>query len=334
MAWRAQGGAKRLGHRCPASRKQGKISVMNLAQAFQDLMNRPTPAGLAAALGISGLFLLIGCALLLAGKRSWVGVVVGGLGLLAAMAVLFSVDQQSVTSRESESVSVTRPRFRERTRTLARAGMVAIPAVAAAVALGAWAAARRRRKTSVPGLVKAGRMHLVLKEYSRAVGEFSRAIRIAPYLAEAYCGRGMAYQALGDSQRALADFDRAIDYDPRQAPAFNHRAQLRTKAGDLDGALADLNQVMELQPSDPESYLNRGICFFKKGLVLEAAADFQRVLKLTNHSDFAEPAKEYLRQLDGHSVEATPHASLAPPQPNGATESTALQEPKTEDYVL
>jgi tetratricopeptide (TPR) repeat protein len=334
MARWAEIGAKRLGHRCPANRKQGKISVMNLAQAFQDLLNRPTPAGLAAALGASGLLLLIGCALLLAGKRPWVGLVVGGLGLLAAMAVLFMVDQQTVTVRESESVSVTRPRFREQRRSLARAAMVAIPVVAAAVGLGVWASARRRLKKSVPGLLKAGRMHLLLKEFAPAEAEFNRAIRIAPYLAEAYCGRGMAYQGLGDPQRALADFDRAIDIDPRQAHAFIERARIRTEVGELDGALADLNRVMELQPSDPESYLTRGICFFKKRLMLEAAADFQRVLKLTNHSDFAEPAKDFLRQLDGHAVEATPHAQLAPPQANGVTESTALPEPKAEDYIL
>ena len=36
----------------------------------------------------------------------------------------------------------------------------------------------------------------------------------------------------------------------------------------------------------------------KKGLLREAAADFQRVLKLTNHSDFAEPAKQYLRECE------------------------------------
>jgi tetratricopeptide (TPR) repeat protein len=307
---------------------------MNLAQAFQDLVNRPTPTALAAALGISGLVLLIGCALLLAGKRRWLGVGIVGFGALALLAVLFLVVQQTVTHRESESVSVTRYRYSESTRSLARTAMLAIPAVAVAAGLGAWAAARRRLRRSVPGLVKSGRMHLFLKEYETAAADFSRAIRIAPYLAEAYWGRGMAFQGLGDPQRALAEFDRAIQYDPRQAPAFIQRARIRAEAGDLDGALADLNRVMELQPSDPELYLNRGICFFKKGLMLEAGADFHRVLKLTNHSDFAEPAKDYLRRLDGHTADLSPHPPVTPPQVNGATESTAMPEPKTEDYIL
>ena len=93
---------------------------------------------------------------------------------------------------------------------------------------------------------------------------------------------------------------------------------------------------MELQPSDPEVYLIRGTCLFKKGLALEAAADFQRVLKLTNHSDFAEPAKEFLRRLDGHAADVPPPpaAPMNPPRANGVSESAALPEPKTEDYIL
>ncbi len=309
---------------------------MNLAEALQDWINRPTPTALVAALGVSGLVLVVGCAVLLAGKRRWLGLGIGTVGLLGTLAVLFVVNQQTVTSRESAAVSVTRPRHGERTRYWARATMFGLPVVAVAIGLGAWAAARRRLRKSVPARLKAGRMHLFLKEYGPAQDEFSRAIRISPYLAEAYCGRGMAYQGLGDAERALADFDRAIEYDPRQVNAFIQRARIRTEAGDLDGALSDLGRVMELQPSDPELYLNRGICFFKKGLVLEAVADFQRVLKLTNHSDFAEPAKEFLGRLDGHSpaVNAAPHAPLTPPQANGATESTVLPEPKTEDYIL
>jgi tetratricopeptide (TPR) repeat protein len=307
---------------------------MNLAQGFQNLINQPTPTALVVALGVSGLVLVIGCALLLAGRWRWVGLGICVVSLLASLAVLFIVDQQTVTYRESQSVSVTRPRYPEQTRSLARTVLLTMPVVAALVALVAWVTVRRRLRRSVPKLLKAGRMHLFTKEYGPAQDAFSRAVRIAPYLAEAYCGLGMAYQGLGDPQRALAEFDRAIEYDPRTVPAFIQRARIRSESGDLDGALADLGRVMELQPSDPELYLNRGICLYKKGLLLEAATDFHRVLRLTNHSDFAEPAKDFLRRLDGQSADASAPASLMPPQANGVTESTAIPEPKTGDYIL
>ena len=72
---------------------------------------------------------------------------------------------------------------------------------------------------------------------------------------------------------------------------------MRTESGDLDGALADFGQLMLIRANDPDTYLQRGVCLVKKGLVDDAVADFHRVLKLTNHSDYAEPAKDYLRQV-------------------------------------
>jgi tetratricopeptide (TPR) repeat protein len=307
---------------------------MNVTQAFQNLINRPTPSALAVTLGVSILLLLIACSLLLSGRRKWLSVGIGGFGLLLTLFVLLVVDQQTVSSRESESVLVTRPRYQERTRTLARSAMIGLPGVVVLVALVAWASARRRLRRSVPGLVKAGRMHLFLKEFEPALAEFGRAIRISPYLADAYCGRGTAYEGLGEVERALAEYSRAIECDPRLAVAFIRRARIRTEAGDLDGALADLGRVMDLQPTDPELYLSRGICYLKKGLTIEAAADFQRVLKLTNHTDFAEPAKDFLRRLGILSADTPSLPVPPPPQPNGAPESSVMPEPKTEDYIL
>jgi tetratricopeptide (TPR) repeat protein len=309
---------------------------MNVTQAFQGFINRATPAALAGTLAASAVLLLIACGLLLGGKRKWLGVALACFAVLAALSALLIVDMQTVSIRESESVTVTRPRHYERTRTLARAAMVGVPGTACLAILGAWVSARRRLRSSVPALMKAARAHLFQKEYEPALTHLNRAIRIAPYLAEAYSGRGAAYQGLGDLNRALEDFNQAIERDPRLVAAYLHRSQIRAETGDLDGALADLDRVMEIQPADPETYLNRGICFFKKGLPIEAAADFHRVLKLTNHSDFAEPAKDFLRRLEGATATApSPAAGLLPrPQTNGDTESTVMPEPKTEDYIL
>jgi tetratricopeptide (TPR) repeat protein len=309
--------------------------VANVTQALQELINRLTPEALAGTLGVSALLLLVAFALLLTGKRPWLILCIGSVGLAAAMAVLFIVDQQTVSRRDNE-VTVTRPRYWERTRMMARGAMIGLPSAVALVALSALAAARRRLRRSVPGLLKAGRTHLFLNEYEPALDRFSRAVRIAPFVSEAYYGRGAAYQGLGDAERALAEYDRAIQCDPRMVPALMRRARIRTDGGDIDGALADLSRVMDIAPTDPELYLNRGICFLKKGLKVEAAADFQRVLKLTNHSDFAEPAKEFLRQLAGCSPDApAPAADPAPPpRANGEAESTVMPEPRTEDYIL
>ncbi len=309
---------------------------MNVFQALQGPINRVATPAIAGALAVSILLLLIACGLLLGGRRKWIGVAVGVIALIGALAALVIVDRQTISLREGESVTVTRPRHTERTRTLVRAGMLGLPGVFGLVALGAWASAHRRLRLSVPGIMKAARGHLFQKEYEPALNDFNRAIRIAPHLAEAYCGRGAAYQGLGDLDRALDDYNQAIQRDPRLVGAYMHRARIRTETGDFDGALVDLGRVMEIHPTDPELYLNRGICLHKKGLVADAAADFHRVLKLTNHTDFAEPAKEFLLRLDSSasSAPAAPPAPLPAPQSNGVADSTVMPEPKTEDYIL
>jgi hypothetical protein len=86
-----------------------------------------------------------------------------------------------------------------------------------------------------------------------------------------------------------------------------------------------------MRASEPDIYLNRGICLLKKGLVNDAADDFRRVLKLTNHSDFADPAKEYLRTIESPDVSALPFPS---PDANGMPPSNALPEPKSKDYII
>lgn len=305
----------------------------DVARVLQTLIERPTPTELAVALGTSVVAMAIAVLLLLNLRHRWVGWSVGALGLVTLVASLVVVDRQTTTTRESDSVTVTRPRYKERTRAMARGALIALPALASLAAAGAWAEARRRIRKSVPGMLKAGRMHLFLKEYEPALAQFSRAIRISPYLADAYCGRGAAYQGLGDPDRALADYDRAVQCDPRLTHALLQRARIRTEAGDVDGALADLARVMELHPSDPELYLNRGVCFFKKGLVVDATADFHRVLKLTNHSDFAEPARDYLLRID-HQAAGLPDGSPPQsPQLNGMpAEQTALPEARAGDH--
>jgi tetratricopeptide (TPR) repeat protein len=308
---------------------------MIAAQIFQRIVNAPSPAGVAIASAVAVALLILGCGMLAAGKKRWLGGGLGALGFLTILAALMLVEAQTVQTREGESITVTRPRYSEGARRLARLGLIGLPALAGAVAVALWAAAQRRLRSRVPRQLKAGRKHFFRKEYDSALVEYTKAIQIAPYLAEAYCGRGCVHHAMGDTAQALADLDRAVECDPRMAPAFIERAKLRTEAGDLDGALADFERLMLLRATDPELYLNRGICLLKKGQVKDAVADFHRVLKLTNHSDFAEPAKYYLRQFEvPGEAGAAEAAGTLNPAGNGAPASTAMPQPKAEDYVL
>jgi lipoprotein NlpI len=110
-----------------------------------------------------------------------------------------------------------------------------------------------------------------------------------------------------------------------------HRGRIRSEKGDVDPALADFDQVMIMRPNDAECYLNRGICLARKGVISDAILDFHRVLKLTNHSDYAEPARYYLRRLT--SGNSTPGTLPSENGTDNAAGSTAIQ-PTGRDYVL
>ncbi len=302
-------------------------------QSLERLINGPSAAALAGAAGVGAVLVLtaFGVLLLSAGKRRWIAGILGVLGLSTTFAVIYLVHTQTLKTRESESVTVTRPRYPESIRSLARGAMIGLPSLCVVVSLVAWGAARRRLRSRLPRFIKAGRAHFFQKEYEAALGQYNHVLQIAPYLGEAYCGRGCVYLAMGDSARALADFDRAVQCDPRQITAYIQRARIRTESDDFDGALADFEKLLNMRATDPELYLYRGVCLLKKGLVNDAADDFRRVLKLTNHSDFADPAKEYLRKIEPPGIPALPFPAA---ESNGAPPTDVQPEPRSKDYIL
>lgn len=88
------------------------------------------------------------------------------------------------------------------------------------------------------------------KEWSKAAGEFSKAIELKPDFAEAYQARAAAKNQTGDHKGAIEDFSQAIKFAPTSAGAYEGRAACRKKVNDLNGALDDYRQALKLNPGD------------------------------------------------------------------------------------
>jgi tetratricopeptide (TPR) repeat protein len=303
---------------------------MSVSEALNQAINWPRPPDLWVGAGLAVGLIVVAGVLLYLGKLRWLGRTLGGAGCALLLAVLLALQLQTVTDRSGPSVVATRPRYPERTRMLARSALFALPGAAGVVLASLWIVNRRWLRSQVPRHLKAGRKHFVKKEYDAALCEYNQAIEAAPHLGEAYCRRGCVYQAMGDTTRALADFDHAIRADPRLSKAYLERGKIHTDSGDIEAALEDFGRLLVLRAEDPELYLNRGLCFLKQGATEEAIADFQRVLKLTNHTDYADPAKNFLRQLGDTPIPST-HPAAAPNGPPAPQEPTT---PRAEDYVL
>jgi len=302
---------------------------MNISEFYYSVVDYPTWVGLKWAMYAAAVLVVIAAILLIAGKLRWFARALGLVALVVVMGVLYDIQGQTVKliSLGGHARHIL-PRYSPAVRIWARAGMVGIPAVAIAIMVSAWGVTQRKLRSQVPRQLKTGRQHFLRKEYDAALREYNHATQVAPELAEAYWGRGCVHQAKGDVALALADFQKAIESDPRFGRAYLERAKIRAELGDFDGALADFEQLAVLQANDPGLYLCRGVCFLKKGLHKDAAADFRRVLKLTNHSDFAEPAKSYLRQCESQTFPST----VPTPNPNGSPPGSTVQNPSSQDY--
>ena len=70
-----------------------------------------------------------------------------------------------------------------------------------------------------------------MKDYKRAVADFSMAIRLQPQLARAFENRGLALEKTGDYDKAQADYLEAIKLHPKSANAYNNLAWLWATCG-------------------------------------------------------------------------------------------------------
>ncbi|HDJ33012.1 MAG TPA: tetratricopeptide repeat protein [Bacteroidetes bacterium] len=87
---------------------------------------------------------------------------------------------------------------------------------------------------------------------------YSEAIRINPWNATAYGGRGMIRLGLSDLEGAYQDASRAIELDSTNADWYGNRAYVEMLRGNLPGALNDLNKSLQLNPSYGWAYTKRG----------------------------------------------------------------------------
>lgn len=97
---------------------------------------------------------------------------------------------------------------------------------------------------------RAGYAAINKKEYVEAIDHYTRAIKIAPFVASHYYYRGVAWYKKGSEDRAIEDFDKVIILDSRWSSAYIYRGLCRMKGGEYKEALSDYKRVLQLKPKD------------------------------------------------------------------------------------
>jgi tetratricopeptide (TPR) repeat protein len=227
------------------------------------------------------------------------------------MLAMFLIHEQKVVETTNGNVTITHWRYSPATRFQVKIVLLGLPTAAAFLMMQVYWSSQRRQRSRIPAHLREGRLLMLRGDLDGALAEFNSVLHVSPYMGEAYSHRATVYQAQGRGDDALADLDQALRCDPQLASAYLMRGRLLAERGSYEAAGADLDRYLAMRSSDVEGYLARGLCRAREGRDVEAVADLQRVMKLTNHSDFTDPAQAELARLydsvpDAEETEALP----------------------------
>jgi tetratricopeptide (TPR) repeat protein len=138
--------------------------------------------------------------------------------------------------------------------------------------------APQNQSADVEFYLKRGEDFSAVRDYDRAIADYTRAIELKPDLAEAYNDRGFAhYLKDGNYEQAIADYTRAIQLRTNYPKAYNNRG-VAYMAGGYGSAksVPDFDRAIELKPDFRYAYINRANA---RGIShpLLALEDFHRV---------------------------------------------------------
>lgn len=146
-----------------------------------------------------------------------------------------------------------------------------------------------------------------VREYWKAVSDFTHAIELAPNSPLGYYFRADAYEQLGEHAQAVDDYTKIIQLKPRivafrfvcetgrlrehfegidvqvvdLADVHYLRAQCRVEAGDLKGAVDDLTVVTRMDPTDRPAVAQRADLILAMGKSKSAISEYSKAVNLS-----------------------------------------------------
>ncbi|MEJ2656915.1 MAG: tetratricopeptide repeat protein, partial [Desulfobacterales bacterium] len=115
---------------------------------------------------------------------------------------------------------------------------------------------------------KRGVLYFFQGKFDNVIQDFQMYIKLSPPKPDAYRMLGMGYLKTGDYPSAIYNFTRAIEIGPRQANAYSNRAEAHFLTGNYDQTILDSTKAIELggDPRDiADAYRTRAKAFRKTG---------------------------------------------------------------------
>jgi tetratricopeptide (TPR) repeat protein len=133
--------------------------------------------------------------------------------------------------------------------------------------------------TPVVNITRDGEHYLMAGDYEKAIDAYDRAIALNPRAAEAYLGRGTAYEEIGEFQKALDDYNAAIAILPNDAGAYIVRGLVYELLGNYEMALDNYSTSIQINPNNANAYFHKGNAQMNLGNVEQAFESYREAAK-------------------------------------------------------
>jgi len=102
--------------------------------------------------------------------------------------------------------------------------------------------------------------YFAVKNYGRAISDYTRSINHAPKSPEIHYNRAIAHERAGKFIKAIEDYSNAVDADPQYVKAYCNRAALLWSQGESRQALEDMKKAARLGMREMQGFLkSKGI---------------------------------------------------------------------------
>jgi tetratricopeptide (TPR) repeat protein len=102
--------------------------------------------------------------------------------------------------------------------------------------------------------------YFAVKNYGRAISDYTRAIEYAPKSPEIHYNRAIAHEKAGKFIKAIEDYTNAVDADAQYMKAYCNRASLLWSQGETRQALEDMKEAARLGMREMQVFLkSKGI---------------------------------------------------------------------------
>jgi tetratricopeptide (TPR) repeat protein len=147
-------------------------------------------------------------------------------------------------------------------------------------------------------------------DYKGAIQAFGRAVDLRPNWAQAYHGRGDAYEAIEQYDAAIHDYTHAVLLNP-VALFLSSRATCYIKMGKDDAALADLNKGIAMNAEGPGMRIARAGIYIRRTEFRQALPDLDEALRVNPDSIPAHRQRAVVRRALGDRPGAQSDAETA-----------------------